>query len=83
MQNPFIMVVNRHRKDLLGSFLSDDILVQVAFDLRRLRQMVKGQRKTFIVTSLFGLIAADDAHAHADAVIADIASVSGDQPVDH
>ena len=83
VKNPLVVIVHRHREDLFRAVLADHILIQICFDLYRLRKAVKCHRESVVTGHRFGVNPVpDDAHAHPDAVVTDIAAVSRDQPVD-
>ena len=82
VQNPLVVVVHRNREDLFGPVLSDDILIQICLDLHRFREAVEHHRKSVIAGHRFRVKAVpDNAHAHPDAIIADITAVSRNQAV--
>src|SRR5260370_20188507 len=69
------MVVHRDRKDLLGKFLPDHVLVEYPADFPGRRQVGFGGPATFVR----GAFLADDVVAQLDALVADEYRWSGDQ----
>ena len=84
VQDALIVVIHRHGQHDLGALLADHIIVQLRLDLNGLRQLLKHEGKPVIALApgIEFRVVFDDVHAHADAFVADIASVAGDQPVD-
>ena len=71
-----VVVVDRHRERALGLLLPDDVLVEHAVDLLRLRQVVDVERRRS------GQLLVDDLVAEVDALVADVDARPGDQLLD-
>ena len=84
MEDTLIVIIYRNGQNYLRAFLTDNILIQIFLDLFRLRQLFESKRKPVIAGYSFGLVIfADYVHAHAHAVITDIAVViAGYQAID-
>src|SRR5262249_29630974 len=74
--DPLVVVVHRHRQDLLGALLADHVLVEDGLDLGRLRQAPELARLL-----LFPLLR-DDVVAQLDAFVADVNGGAGDELAD-
>src|SRR5882672_2782360 len=72
---PLVVVVHRHRQDLLRDLLADDVLVEDAADLARRRQVGLGGLAAFVGRALL----ADDVVAQLDALVADEHRGAGDE----
>ena len=68
-----VVVVDRHRQDLLGLVLADDVVVEEVVDLAGLGQLVEAQ-----VAGL-GQLLLDDLVAQVDALVADVHAGAGDE----
>jgi hypothetical protein len=71
----FVVVVDRHRKNFLGLFLPDHVLIENGPDLVRHRQVGLRAARALIALTLF----ADDVVAQLDALVADEHRGTGDQ----
>ena len=75
--DPLVVVVDRHRQDLLGAFLPDHIVIENGLDIGGLGNWSQAE----VLGLLFDLLR-DDVVAQADALIADVHRGPGDQLLD-
>jgi hypothetical protein len=68
------VIVNRNGKDFFGALLADDVLIEHAFDLDRLRYVGRGA-DVFVVIAFLG----NDVVAQIDALITNVNGRTGDQ----
>ncbi len=71
-----VVVVDGHRERTLGSVLPDDVLLEEAEDLARLRQLHQAE------LAGLGELLLDDLVAEVDALVADVHAWAGDQLLD-
>jgi hypothetical protein len=76
--HPLVVVVDRHREDLLGLLLADDVLVEGGLDLARVRELRRRGLRARRVEHLL----LDDLLAEVDALVADIDALARDQLAD-
>src|SRR6266487_4567988 len=69
------MIVDRHRKRFLGDILADDVLIEQAADLHRLRHTNGGRLASRVFVKFF----VEDALADVDAAVANVNARPGDQ----
>ena len=82
VENALVMIVYRHRKDNLCLFLADNIIVQTFADIHRFRQFVKTDRFSVCAFQCRFISFLNDAGTETHALITDIGTIAGDQPVD-
>src|SRR6185503_7782323 len=71
-----VVVVHGHRERLLRAVLADDVVIEDALDLGRLRQLAAGRRRFALALSL------EDVVAQLHALAADVHRRSGDESGD-
>ena len=81
MQDAFVVVVYRNGEHDLRPLLPDDVFVELRLDLAGLGQLFQFERQAVVALGRRSGKIADDAGAHAHALVADIAAVAGDQTV--
>ena len=75
LKDALVMIVNSHRKNLLGLLLADDVLVELAHDFRGLRHANRGLLFARFVVELL----IKDPFADGDATVTDVNAGSGDE----
>ena len=77
VEQPLVVVVDRHRQVTLGRILSDDVLVEELLDLRRLEQLLllQGRHRRTGRRAGRHAVVGKDAVAVLDALVADVGSV--------
>jgi hypothetical protein len=70
----FVVIMNRHRQDLLGALLADYVLIKNSFNFRGFWH-IGGGANILIVVAFFS----DDIVAEIDAFITDVNGWTGDQ----
>ncbi len=71
--HPLVVVVDRHREDLLGVLLADDVVVEEVVDVLGLGQLVEAE------LSRLGQLLFDDLVAQVDALVTDVDARAGDE----
>ena len=74
--HPLVVVVDRHREDLLGPLLADHVVVQEIENLRRLGELVEAD------LGRLGKLLLDDVVTEVDALVADVDARAGDELFD-
>ena len=75
------MIINGYGKDGLCPVLPDNVFVEVCLDIRRLGKAFKLKLGGLLYLLYLVNIVGNDAHAQADAFIADVCAVAGNKPV--